>query len=72
MGAKVVNLRRKRPVALVAFASRSRSPEKSASVSPYVMVIIASSFGKVFYINADCHYSNSIKALDRSRDSWVS
>lgn len=25
MGAKVVNLRRKRPVALVAFASRSRS-----------------------------------------------
>lgn len=70
MGVKVVNPRRKRPVALVAFASRSRS-RKYLPQFP-LMVIIASSFVKVFYINANCHYSNSINALDFSRDSWVS
>lgn len=41
----------------------------SASVSLYVVVIVANSFVNVFYINANCYYSNYINALDFSRDS---
>lgn len=40
----------------------------SASVSLYVTVILINSFMSVFYINANCYYSNYINTLDFSRD----
>lgn len=49
-----------------------RLQNTSASVSLYVLVILANSFVNVFYINANCYYSNYINTLDFSRDSWVS
>lgn len=48
---------------------RIRLLNSSASVSPRVTVTVVSSFVDIFYINANCCYSDCSNALGVSRDS---